>query len=554
MLQVSTPKNFRLKPELYKTYHSDIFMKYDIKVTSGSNHSFWTDSSEPIKFNQLHQNLNCDVIVVGGGIAGLTIGYELLENNYSVIVIEDGYIGSGESGRTTAHLTYVLDERYFSLIESYGIEKVKLIAESHIDAIAKIESIVKKENINCDFLRLNGYLFLHPSDTSDSLNKEFKAAVELGLPVSIENNTPGLKDKSKQCLNFRNQAQFHPLKYLNGLSEAIIRKGGQIFTGTHAKEITSKVIITDNGRTVTGNNIVIATNSPVNNKLVMHLKQYAYRSYVISVLVPKDSILMSIWWDTGDNEKRGYRPPYHFARLQSYSETHDVLICGGEDHSTGQASAEGIPEEDRYSYLEKWCKEHFETSDVINRWSGQILYSMDGLAYIGRNPNDADNIFITTGDSGNGMTYANIASELIADLINGKENKYETIYSPKRFDILKSGTVFFKEVIGGFFSYLQNKDISDNIGETLELKQTEGRVFKYEGSKFAVYKDENNKLHILNPKCSHLGCIINWNNDEKSWDCPCHGSRFNVFGEVINGPANEPLEYYNEEPISNVKK
>ena len=199
--------------------------------------------------------------------------------------------------------------------------------------------------------------------------------------------------------------------------------------------------------------------------------------------------------------------------------------------------------------MEKWCGENFETGDVINQWSGQILYSMDGLAYIGRNPSDADNIFIITGDSGNGMTYANIASELIADLINGKENKYESLYSPKRFDILSSGTVFFKEVFGKFFSYLKNKNASENISETLELKPTEGKVFNYEENKFGVYKDEKNKLHIVNPKCSHLGCIINWNNDEKSWDCPCHGSRFDVYGNVLNGPANKPLEYYDEEPL-----
>jgi glycine/D-amino acid oxidase-like deaminating enzyme/nitrite reductase/ring-hydroxylating ferredoxin subunit len=524
-------------------------MKYDYKITSGLNHSFWTDSSEPIKFTQLDQDLNCNAIIVGGGIAGLTIAYELLENNHSVIVIEDGYIGSGESGRTTAHLTYVLDERFFSLIESHGLEKAKLIAESHIEAIAKIESIVKKENINCDFTRLNGYLFLHPSDNDDTLNKEFKAAAELGLPVSIENETPGLKDRPKQCLNFRNQAQFHPLKYLKGLSEAILRKGGKIYTGTHVKDISTKGIVSDTGHIVTADNVVIATNSPVNNKFVMHLKQYPYRAYVISALVAKNSIPISIWWDTGDNEKRSYRPPYHFARLQSYSNTHDVLICGGEDHSTGQAVAEGIPEEERYTFLEKWCGENFETGDVINQWSGQILYSMDGLAYIGRNPSDADNIFIITGDSGNGMTYANIASELIADLINGKENKYESLYSPKRFDILSSGTVFFKEVFGKFFSYLKNKNASENISETLELKPTEGKVFNYEGNKFGVYKDEKNKLHIVNPKCSHLGCIINWNNDEKSWDCPCHGSRFDVYGNVLNGPANKPLEYYDEEPL-----
>ncbi|MBK9415068.1 MAG: FAD-dependent oxidoreductase [Bacteroidetes bacterium] len=526
-------------------------MNTDFKITSGSNLSFWTEVTEPIKFDQLKNDLSCNAVVIGGGIAGLTIAYELIENNQSVILIEDGYIGSGESGRTTAHLTYVLDERYYSLIKSYGREKAKLIAESHINAISKIESIVNKENISCDFMRLDGYLFPHPSDDIDTIEKEFKAASELGLPVSIVNDIPGMKINSIQALKFSQQAQFHPMKYLKGLSDAIQQKGGKIFTSTHASEISSKGIVTESGKIITADNVVIATNSPVNNKIVMHLKQFAYRAYVISALVPKNSIVPQIWWDTGDNKKRDYRPPYHFARMQNYNDTHDVLICGGEDHPTGQADAEGKPEEERYSDLIKWCKDNFEIGEIINKWSGQILYSMDGLAYIGRNPGDADNIFITTGDSGNGMTYANIAADLISDLIQKKENNYEKIYSPSRFDLINAGSVFIKEIVGGFVSYLKNKSSSDDVQSTLELKPTEGHVVNYEGSKFGVYKDEHSKLHIVNPKCTHLGCTVNWNNDEKSWDCPCHGSRFDIFGKVLNGPANTPLEYFDEDPTEN---
>jgi glycine/D-amino acid oxidase-like deaminating enzyme/nitrite reductase/ring-hydroxylating ferredoxin subunit len=515
-------------------------------VTAGTNISYWTDSlGTPVAFSPLKQNEETEIVIVGGGIAGISVAYCLTRLNKKVILVEDGFIGSGETGRTTAHLVNALDDRYYNLEKLFSEEEARLIAQSHTQAIDFIEKTIAKENIDCDFTRLNGYLFLHPSDKEDSLQKEYEACLRAGIDAEIQNEIPGMQDGKMQTLVFKNQAQFHPLKYLKGLCKAIIDRGGKIFTETHAKKIDETGIETNEGFKISAKHIVVATNSPVNNMFVMHLKQYAYRTYAIGVLVKKGSLPRALWWDTGDFNSNSNVPPYHYVRTQNYNEQYDLLICGGEDHATGLASADVIPEENRYGMLEDWCSRHFTNGEIKYHWSGQVLEPMDSLAYIGRNPLDKDNVYIVTGDSGNGMTHSAIAGILIADLISGKENVWEKIYSPSRFKIFKAGNVFFREVVGGFIAYL--KDKPEQTGSSLsEIKSGEGKIIELDGKKYGAYADEKNKLHLVAAECTHLKCIVKWNNDEKSWDCPCHGSRFTYEGKVLNGPANTELFYYNE--------
>ena len=223
------------------------------------------------------------------------------------------------------------------------------------------------------------------------------------------------------------------------------------------------------------------------------------------------------------------------------------MICGGEDHATGLAAADVIPEENRYAMLEDWCRRHFQIGEIKFHWSGQVMEPMDSLAYIGRNPADKDNVYIVTGDSGNGMTHGTIAGMLITDLILGNENKLEKIFSPSRFKIFKAGGIFFKEVVGGMIAYLNEKPKHADAVRLSEIKTGEGKIIELEGKKYGAYADENNTLHLVAAECTHLKCIVNWNNDEKSWDCPCHGSRFTVDGKVLNGPANKDLFSYVEE-------
>lgn len=405
--------------------------------------SYWTDSIEhPIYFSKLDEDLSTDVIIVGGGIAGVSIAYQLTQSNIQVILIEGDSIGSGETSVTTAHLANAKDDRYYHLEKIFSKKEVRLIAQSHTAAIEQIERIIQKEKINCDFSRLDGYLFLHPSDKKESLEKEFKSCLRAGLDVELSEEVPGMKSPSRKALVYKNQAQFHPLKYLKGLCDAIIKKGGKIFTRTYAGEINSKGIVTDDGFRISANHIVVATNVPVNNKYVLKQKQKAFRTYVIGVLVKKNFIPRLLWWDTGDFNISPDFPPYHYVRIQNYDEQNDLLLCGGCDHAINSSSNDGVAEKTPYGILENWCSANFTSGELKYCWSGKIMEPADSLAFIGRNPLDKENIYVVTGDSGNGMTHAVIAGQLISDLILGIENKLEKIYSPSRFKIFGAGNIF----------------------------------------------------------------------------------------------------------------
>ncbi|MGZ3900679.1 MAG: FAD-dependent oxidoreductase [Bacteroidia bacterium] len=515
------------------------------KITSGNNISYWIDSVPQITFETLKENKSTDVVVIGGGITGITTAYCLSKSGKKIILVDDGNIGSGETGRTTAHLTFALDDRYYSLEKMYGEKKTKLIADSHKAAVDFIEQTVLKHKIDCEFERLSGYLFLHPTDEHDSLTKELHAAKKAGLEVEEIEYMPGITEKLP-ALKFGGQAQLHPLKYLDALCEEIFKMGGQIYTSTHADKIDHEGIITDKGFKVEAKHVVVATNSPVNNKYSIHLKQYPYRTYVIAAKIKAGSVPKALWWDTGDFSKNKEIPPYHYVRTQKYDDKHDLLICGGEDHQTGIAESKKINEEDRYSLLEYWAKKYFPIEEIIYNWSGQVLEPMDSLAFIGRNPSDKKNVYIATGDSGNGMTHGTIAGMLISDLINEKENPWEKIYDPSRFKIFSAGKTFFKELTGGTLAYIKNKSEDSKPVEIGKIMANEGKIIEVEKEKFGAYRDEHGQLHIIAAECSHMGCIIKWNNDEKTWDCPCHGSRFTHDGKVLNGPANKDLEYYSK--------
>lgn len=516
------------------------------KITAGSHNTFWINSTEPLAYRKLEENVETDVVIVGGGIAGVSIAYCLAKSGKKIILVEDGFIGSGETGRTSAHLVSALDDRYYELERMYGEEKTKLIAESHKGAIDFIERTVRTEHIDCDFERVDGYLFLHQSDDIESLPREYEAAVKAGLEVEQLERVPGLKDHYGPCLRFSNQAQFHPLKYMKALCESIQKMGGTIYTSSHVNKIDHTGVVTDAGFKVSAKHVVVATNTPINNMVVMHLKQYAYRSYVIGAKIKKGSLPACLWWDTGDFSANKDIPPYHFVRTQKLDAQHDLLIIGGEDHPTGLADIEGRPEEERYALLENWAKKYFDVDDVIYKWSGQILETMDSLAFIGRNPMDKNNVFICTGDSGNGLTHATIAGNLITDLINDKENRFEDLYSPSRFKLFTTGNIFFRELIGGFTNYFKTKKKDKNDNDLDTIKTNEGKTIEVEGKKYGVFCDEQQQLHFVGADCTHLKCTVRWNNDEKSWDCPCHGSRFTYEGKVLNGPAVTDLPYHKE--------
>jgi len=508
-------------------------------ITSGEHISYWIDSVKPIGFETLDQDINTDILIIGGGLAGLTTAYCLLKAGRQVTLVEDGLIGSGETGRTTAHLTCALDDRYYEIEKVFGRKGSKKAAASHVAAIDWIEKTVQQENIDCDFERVDGYLFIHPTDKKKNLEREFKATQNAILNTEWMDHIPGLAAENGPCIRFPQQGQFHIMKYLQGLANAIVRMGGKIYTRTHAKNI-NKEGAECNGHHVSASQIVVATNSPVNNLVAIHTKQFPYRTYVVAFKVRKERLHHALWWDTGDMKSKWATAPYHYVRLQNFNEEYDLLIAGGEDHKTGQADDEKIIEENRYDALIDWTRKRFPmVDDIAYQWSGQVMEPVDHMAFIGKNPGD-ENIYIITGDSGNGMTHATIGGLLITDLITGIENKWTDFYSPKRSP-LKVTKTYLKEVFNmaaQYGDYIAKADIH----EVDELMPGEGAILSKGLRRVALYKDLMGNLHAYSAVCPHLGCVLQWNGDEKTFDCPCHGSRFTKEGSVINGPATDGLK------------
>jgi glycine/D-amino acid oxidase-like deaminating enzyme/nitrite reductase/ring-hydroxylating ferredoxin subunit len=513
--------------------------------TSGEHISCWLDTTAERQYLPLIANIQADVVIVGGGLAGISVAYNLVNRGQSVVLLEDGLIASGETGRTTAHLASALDDRFYSLEKLFGKEKTRLIFQSHHEAIDFIEKTVKLENIDCDFKRVDGYLFLHPSDSEDSLEKEYEAAVNAGIPVEWVDKVPAMRMQPLRAIKFAEQGMFHPIKYILGLADTITAKGGKIYTGTHVTEIEESGVTTSDGFRVNARHIVVATNSPFNSKYILPMIQYAYRTYAIAALVKKGMLPAVLWWDTGDMSVDKDTPPYHYVRTQPYNTEYDLLIAGGEDHKTGVMIDES--EMDRHGRIEAWTRDRFDIGEVVFKWSGQVMEPYDGMAFIGRNVNDSDNIYVVTGDSGHGMTHATIAGVLIADLIEGKENPYEAIYKPGRIN-LKASRIFFKETIGTLLNYYKTRPDHPGSVTLASIPLNDAAIVAFDGQKAGAYRDERGLLHLVSAHCTHMGCHVRWNNVEKTWDCPCHGSRFSVTGAVLNGPANFPLEKMDEEP------
>jgi len=504
---------------------------------AGRSTSVWMATATLPPFPALTSDEHADVCIVGAGIAGLTTGYLLTRAGKSVVILDDGPIVSGETERTTAHLVTALDDRYFELERVHGEKGAKLAAESHAAAIDAIERIVREERIDCDFERVDGYLFNAPDQPQDLLDRELEAVRRSGLTTAeIVDRAPLISFNTGRALHFPRQAQFHPLKYLAALAQAIVRDGGRIFAQTHAAKINGgkeAQVETAEGRKVTCEAIVVATNTPVNDRLVIHTKQAAYRTYVIGATVPVGTVPKVLYWDSGD--------PYHYVRLQPASPgapglAQDILIVGGEDHKTGQAD----DADERYARLEQWTRERFPMAGEIRfRWSGQIMEPVDGLAFIGRNPLDHDNLYIVTGDSGNGMTHGTIAGILLTDLIQGRENPWTDLYSPSR---VSAGAVKnYARETANFAAQYGDWLTAGDVEKDRLIPRGTGAIVRHGLTKVAVYRDADGQFHECSAVCPHLGGIVGWNHAEKTWDCPVHGSRFDRLGKVVNGPANTDL-------------
>lgn len=488
--------------------------------------SVWMKTQAMPTFERLSGNGTADACIVGGGIAGLTTAYLLGQAGLSVVLLQDDEIGSGETARTTAHLSNALDQRYTEVERIHGQRGAYFAADSHSAAIRRIEQIVHDEGIACEFLRVPGYLILSAEHEKDLLIQEQAAALRARLTrVELLPRSP-LEHADRPCLRFPDQAQCHPLKYLAGLAEAVRRRNGRIYTHTRAADVQGGAhprVKTDSGWVIEAGSVIMATNTPVNNLVTMHTKQAAYRTYVIALAVPRGSVFPGLYWDTSD--------PYHYARLERYTKEDDLLLIGGEDHKTGQAE----DTTERYGRLRAWANAWFPMAKtIVYSWSGQVMESVDGLGFIGRNPGDT-NVYIATGDSGMGMTHGTIAGILLTDLLRGRENPWAALYDPARTP-LGSVPEWTRENLNVATQYAKWLKPGD-VGSVDEIVPNRGAVVTKGVSKLAAYRDPAGTLHVRSAVCPHLQCIVEWNDEEKTWDCPCHGSRFDRHGKVLHGPA-----------------
>jgi glycine/D-amino acid oxidase-like deaminating enzyme/nitrite reductase/ring-hydroxylating ferredoxin subunit len=503
------------------------------KTDNGESVSVWM-ATPATRADKLRTNLEVDVCVIGAGIAGMMTAYLLSREKQRVAVLDDGPVAGGETCRTTGHLVNAPDAWFSEIARMHGAQAARVAAESHTAAIDRIEEIVRREGIRCGFSRLDGYLFTEPGDAPESLQQELEATHEAGLSdVELVDRVPIDSFETGPALHYPRQGQFHVLEYIKGLVAAIRKNRGRIYGRTHASEIegltdASALVKTNSGAIVRARAVVVATNSPVNDRLIIHTKQAPYRTYVIAARVRRGTVPRLLLWDTAD--------PYHYVRLQPVDRTYDLLIVGGEDHKTGQADDIG----QRYRRLEKWMRDRFPSARKVEfRWSGQVMEPVDALAFIGRNPLDRKSVFIATGFSGTGMTYGAIAGMLLTDLIQGRTNEWAATYDPSRKTV-GAAKEFVQENLNVAAQY-SDVVTSGEVASTRNIKRGHGSVVRRGLTKSAVYRNERGVLEERSAICPHLGCVVRWNPGEKTWDCPCHGSRYHRDGHVVNGPANRGL-------------
>lgn len=472
-----------------------------------------------------------DVCVIGAGIAGLTTAYLLGQAGRRVVVLEAGEIGGGNTGRTTAHLASAIDDRYSEVLRVRGREHASLAWRAHTAAIDAIAAIVRSEGIDCAFERLDGYLFLAPGHDVAVLDREIEACREIGFgAVERAPYAPLGGFDSGPALRFPDQAQFHPTRYLAGLARAILRDGGAIHTRTRARRIGGGAepwVETADGLVVRAGAVVQATNVPIVDNQGVHPRQAPYMTYALALPVPVGQVPRGLYWDTAD--------PYHYVRVQSEPGGGELLIVGGEDHKAGQAH-DGPA---RLAALEAWARARFPSAgEPVYRWSGMVLESIDGLALIGRAHGEA-NVYIATGDSGMGLTHGTIAGMLIRDLALGVANPWEAVFDPWRTP-LKAAREALRENLNVAAQYA-DWIAPGEVKSVDEIPPGQGAVVRRGLHKLAVYRDDAGQLHACSAACPHLLGPVAWNAFESTWDCTCHGSRFDPYGKVLNGPANEDL-------------
>jgi glycine/D-amino acid oxidase-like deaminating enzyme/nitrite reductase/ring-hydroxylating ferredoxin subunit len=475
-----------------------------------------------------------DALIVGSGITGMTTALLLQTAGKKVVVADAHTSGFGTTGGTSAHINTFADTTYPEAESAFGAKGAQLFADAIKEGYTVIKSNVDIYQINCDYENKPGYLYAETDDEIKQLDEIYKGALKVGVAVNYTEEVPTPVEYAK-ALVFDKQAQFHPLKYLQGLQEAYITAGGVILENTriagietadgiHAAELSTG--------TIRAKAVVYATHMPPNINL-FNFECAPYRSYVMAMKLKTDTYPDALVYDMQE--------PYHYFRTHVV-DGEKLLIAGGNDHKTGHDDPEKA-----FADLEKYIRKYYNVSSVKYRWSSQYYVPVDGLPYIGLMPRAADGIYCATGYNGNGMMLGSVAGKILSDLIRKRPNKYRDLFSPSRIKPVDGFSEFVKENADVAYRFVADRF---HIHETDSLKRLQpgtGKVVEVNGEKIAAYRDEQGNVHALSPVCTHAACIVNWNGEEKSWDCPCHGARYDIDGNVLTGPATKSLPKINSD-------
>lgn len=493
--------------------------------------SYWLDSVDLPSFPVLTEDLEADVVIVGGGITGITLAFLLVQENIKPVILEAGRILNGTTGHTTAKLTVQHGLIYDELIKQTDKDTARKFFEANDAALNLIKNIIQKRNINCDFSEEDAFIYTLQDESIQKLEKEWEAYQELGISGDLLNKLD-LPFQVKRALVMYNQAQFHPVKYLRVLVDEIVEKGGRIFENTVASKIKGKetpTVLLANGKTVKGNFVISCSGFPFYDGGYYFSRLYQERSYIIACLTEKE--FPGGMYINAENPTRSMRAVP--------SKRGNLVLFIGEEHKTGQ----GPDTLQHYENLYHFANNTFGVKEIVYRWSAQDLTTLDKIPYIGFMSNTNRSVLVATGFRKWGMTSSMVAATLLTDIILNRKNDVETVFTPSRFRSGETVKELLKTNLDVAKHLLQGK--IENPDETLEgLKEGEGRVVQLNGKRMGAYKNEQGKILIVDTTCTHMGCELEWNNGERSWDCPCHGSRFDVTGEVLTGPAKKPLKQF----------
>ncbi|XZM79404.1 FAD-dependent oxidoreductase [Clostridium perfringens] len=474
--------------------------------------SVWSESCKFRKREALNKDIKTDVLVIGAGIAGILTAYMLKQKGRDVVLIDAAEIASGNTKNTTAKITSQHDLIYSKLITEFGEEKARQYAKANELAIKKYKEIIEDKRIECDFEEKPAYVY--SLNEVDVLKEEVEAAKKLGIDAEFVQEV-NLPFKINGAVKFNNQAQFNPLKFLKGISNELV-----IYENTRALEIKENLVVTSGGN-ITANNIVVATHYPImNDPGYYFMKMHQERSYVLALENTSEIDGMYI-----DLNKEGY----------SFRTYNNLLLLGGISHRTGENEEGGS-----YDELRKVAKRLYPKAKEKYYWSAQDCMTIDGIPYIGRYSSETPNIYVATGFNKWGMTSSMVSAMIISDMILEKENDFSEIFSPRRFDLSLSINNIANDLIETAKNFIAQK-VSIPSSEIEHIKNGHGGIIEYNGEKVGVYKNKEGKEFFVSTKCTHLGCQLSWNSDELTWDCPCHGSRFDYKGRLIGSPATKDL-------------